>query len=200
MNIATDLGTWIGAACTLAIFSILFKDNPAYRLVENIFVGAATGYAVVVGIDRLRSTGIDPLLKGNMMVLVPLILGLLLYTRFVPSISYLGRMPLALVTGVSAAVALRGSVETQIVGQITATMNNVKSFNGIVIFLGTTLTLTYFFLTYKMKGTAGVVPKLGKYFMMAAFGAAFGNTVMGRISSAIGRFQYLLVQWLGLGA
>lgn len=200
MNISSDLGTWLGAICTLAIFSILFKDNPLYRLVENIFVGAATGYAVVVGIDRLRTTGLEPLAKGDMMLLVPMILGLLLYSRFIPSVSYLSRMPLALITGVSAAVALRGSIETQLVGQITATMNNVTSFNGIVIFLGTTLSLTYFFLTYKMKGTAGIAPRLGKYFMMAAFGAAFGNTVMGRISSAIGRFQYLLIQWLGIGA
>ena len=129
-----------------------------------------------------------------------MIFGILLYTRYFPSVSYLARMPLALFTGVSAAVALRGSVETQIVAQITATVGNLKSINGIVIFLGTTLSLTYFFLTFRMKGTAGLAPKLGKYFMMAAFGAAFGNTVMGRISTAIGRFQYLLIQWLGIGA
>ena len=198
MNIATDLGTWLGAFCTLAIFSILFKDNPAYRLVENVYVGAATGYAIVVGVDRLKATGLDPLAEGNFLILVPMIFGILLYTRYFPSVSYLARMPLALFTGVSAAVALRGSVETQIVAQITATVGNLKSINGIVIFLGTTLSLTYFFLTFRMKGTAGLAPKLGKYFMMAAFGAAFGNTVMGRISTAIGRFQYLLIQWLGI--
>jgi hypothetical protein len=200
VNIATDLGTWLGAFCTLAIFSILFKDNPAYRLVENVYVGAATGYAIVVGVDRLKATGLDPLAEGNFLILVPMIFGILLYTRYFPSVSYLARMPLALFTGVSAAVALRGSVETQIVAQITATVGNLKSINGIVIFLGTTLSLTYFFLTFRMKGTAGLAPKLGKYFMMAAFGAAFGNTVMGRISTAIGRFQYLLIQWLGIGA
>jgi hypothetical protein len=200
VNIATDLGTWLGAFCTLAIFSILFKDNPAYRLVENVYVGAATGYAIVVGVDRLKATGLDPLAEGNFLILVPMIFGILLYTRYFPSVSYLARMPLALFTGVSAAVALRGSVETQIVAQITATVGNLKSINGLVIFLGTTLSLTYFFLTFRMKGTAGLAPKLGKYFMMAAFGAAFGNTVMGRISTAIGRFQYLLIQWLGIGA
>jgi hypothetical protein len=68
-----------------------------------------------------------------------------------------------------------------------------------VIFLGTVLSLSYFFLTYRMKGTAGLAPFWGRMFMMAAFGAAFGNTVMGRISTAIGRFQYLLITWLGIG-
>ena len=197
MNIAADLDV-AGAFCTLAIFSILFKDNPAYRLVENVYVGAATGYAIVVGVDRLKATGLDPLAEGNFLILVPMIFGILLYTRYFPSVSYLARMPLALFTGVSAAVALRGSVETQIVAQITATVGNLKSINGIVIFLGTTLSLTYFFLTFRMKGTAGLAPKLGKYFMWLPSGCV-RQYRLGRISTAIGRFQYLLIQWLGIG-
>ncbi|MBE3519659.1 MAG: hypothetical protein IMW97_05075 [Firmicutes bacterium] len=42
-------------------------------------------------------------------------------------------------------------------------------------------------------------PKLGRYFMMAALGAAFGNTVMGRISAAIGRLQFIFLKRLGPG-
>jgi hypothetical protein len=34
--------------------------------------------------------------------------------------------------------------------------------------------------------------------MMIAFGSAFGNTVMGRLSLFIGRLQYLLGDWLGI--
>lgn len=183
----------------MAVFSILIKDNPLYRLAENIFVGAATGISIVVGIGTLQTNGFQPLMKGNYLMLVPIALGLLLYTRYVSSVAYLARMPLALLTGVSVAVAMRGTVEAQIVSQVTASIGAMRTFNGIVIFLGTALSLTYFYLTYNMKGTAGLAPKWGRYFMMAAFGAAFGNTVMGRISTAIGRFQYVLIQFLGIG-
>jgi len=200
MNISTDPGIWIGAFVTLAVFSILIKDNPAYRLVENVYVGAATGIAIVVAIDTVKSQALTPLSKGNMLLLIPIILGLLLYTRFSNSASYLSRMPLALLTGVAAGVALRGVIEAQIVAQLTATMLNLTNFNNLVIFLGPVLSLSHFFLTYKMKGTAGLAPFWGRMFMMAAFGAAFGNTVMGRISTAIGRFQYLLVKFLGIGS
>ena len=34
--------------------------------------------------------------------------------------------------------------------------------------------------------------------MMIAFGALFGNAVMGRMSLMIGRVQFLLGEWLGL--
>jgi len=101
--------------------------------------------------------------------------------------------------GSSAGVAMRGAVESQIVGQIAATMVNLNSIDAWVVFLGTVSSLSYFFLTFKTSGkVTGYAPKLGRYFMMAAFGAAFGNTVMGRISAAIGRFQFILLKWLGL--
>jgi hypothetical protein len=200
VNISTNPGVWIGAFATLAVFSILIKDNPAYRLVENIYVGAATGMAIVVAVDTVKSQALTPLSKGNVLLLIPIMLGILLYTRFVSSVSHLSRMPLALLTGVAAGVALRGVVEAQVVAQLTATMLDLTNFNGLVIFLGTVLSLSYFFLTYRMKGAAGLAPFWGRMFMMAAFGAAFGNTVMGRISTAIGRFQYLLIVWLGFGS
>jgi len=33
---------------TLAVFSFLYRDSPIYRFAEHVFVGVATGYAVVV--------------------------------------------------------------------------------------------------------------------------------------------------------
>ena len=48
------------------------------------------------------------------------------------------------------------------------------------------------------KGTLGVFSRLGVFFLMAGFGAGYGYTVMSRISLLIGRFQFLLDNWLGL--
>ena len=36
----------MAAVGTLAIYSILYKENKAYRMAEHIFIGAATGYTV----------------------------------------------------------------------------------------------------------------------------------------------------------
>ena len=198
MKMSTDIGVWIGAIAALGIYSVLVKDNPFYRLVEHIFVGASAGIAVVVGVQTFRSTGWAPLVNGNYWLIVPILLGILLYARYTPKYQYLNRVPLALLMGANAGVAMRSAVESQLVGQLSATMIKLNTFNAWVIFLGTILSLAYFFLTFKMSGKATWVPKLGRYFMMAAFGAAFGNTVMGRVSAAIGRFQFIFLNWLGM--
>lgn len=198
MRISTDVGVWIGAIAALGIYSVLVKDNPFYRLVEHIFVGASAGIAVVVGVGTFRSTAWAPLTGGNYWLIVPIVLGILLYARYLPKYQWLNRVPLALLMGAGAGVAMRSAVESQIVGQLSATMIKLSSLNAWIIFLGTILSLAYFFLTFKMSGRAGWAPRLGRYFMMAAFGAAFGNTVMGRVSAAIGRFQFIFLNWLGL--
>lgn len=198
MKISTDIGVWVGAIAALAIYSVLVKDNPFYRLVEHIFVGASAGIAIVTGIQTFKSTAWAPLVDGQALLIIPMLLGVLLYARYVPQVSYLNRIPLSLMMGTGAGVAMRGAVESQIVGQLSATMIKLNSIDAWVIFVGTLLSLSYFFLTYKLGKVSGLAPKFGRYFMMAAFGAAFGNTVMGRVSAAIGRFQFIFLQWLGL--
>jgi len=198
VKISTDIGVWVGAITAIGIYTVLYKDNPFYRLVEHIFIGASAGIAVVTGIQTFKNTAWAPMLKGNYWLVVPIVLGLLLYARFVPNVSWLNRLPLSLLMGTGAGVAMRGAVESQIVGQLSATMVKLNSLNSWIIFLGTILSLSYFFLTWKLGGVSGYAPKWGRYFMMAAFGAAFGNTVMGRVSAAIGRFQFIFLTWLGL--
>ncbi len=39
---------WIGALVTLAVFSYLVRDNPAYRFVQAAALGAAVGYTLVI--------------------------------------------------------------------------------------------------------------------------------------------------------
>ncbi len=198
MKISTDIGVWVGAIAALGIYSILVKDNPFYRLVEHIFVGASAGIAVVVGVQTFKNTGWTPLINGNYWLIVPMLMGLLLYARYSKNYQWLNRIPLSLLMGSAAGVAMRGAVESQIVGQLSATMIKLNTIDAWIIFLGTILSLAYFFLTVKATGTASWAPKLGRYFMMAAFGAAFGNTVMGRVSAAIGRFQFIFLNWLGM--
>ncbi len=198
MRISTDIGVWIGALTAIGIYSVLVKDNPFYKMVEHIFVGASAGIAVVVGINTFKSTAWSPMIAGKFSLIIPMILGLMLYSRYFQSVSWLNRIPLSFLMGTGAGVAMRGAVESQIVGQISATMIKLNTINAWVVFLGTIFSLSYFFLTYKAGKVAGFSQKAGRYFMMAAFGAAFGNTVMGRVSAAIGRFQFILLDWLGL--
>jgi hypothetical protein len=71
-------------------------------------------------------------------------------------------------------------------------------FGSVVILVGTVTVLFYFFFSVEHKGPAHIPSRIGILFLMVAFGASFGYTVMGRVSLLIGRAQFLLNKWLGI--
>ncbi len=73
----------------------------------------------------------------------------------------------------------------------------LAAFNNIVVFVGVLSVLVYFFFSVEHNGGVGKVSRLGIWFLMLGFGAAFGYTVMGRISLLIGRFNFLVIDWIG---
>jgi hypothetical protein len=68
---------------------------------------------------------------------------------------------------------------------------------SLVIVIGVIATLVYFYFSKEHKGILGGTAKVGVWFIMIAFGAHFGYTVMGRVSLLIGRVQFLIQDWIG---
>ncbi|MEN8151250.1 MAG: hypothetical protein ABFS86_15650, partial [Planctomycetota bacterium] len=73
--------------------------------------------------------------------------------------------------------------------------NQVFLYN-LPILLGVLASLTYFFFSKPHTGFIGVTARVGIYFLMAAFGASFGYTVMARVSLFIGRVYFLVEDWI----
>jgi hypothetical protein len=69
----------------------------------------------------------------------------------------------------------------------------------LAIMLGVVSVLCYFFFSAEHKGALGAFSRVGIMFLMVAFGASFGYTVMARESLLIGRFKFLIETWLGIG-
>ena len=199
MQISTNAGVWIAAIATIGIMSFAFKDNPLYRLVENLYVGVSAGHAIVLGYMNIRDQAWNPLInKGQWSLLVPMVLGVLLYTRYNKKLSWLSRFPIALMVGIGTGLAIRGTIGSQIVSQIKSTILPLNSVNNWIIILGTLGTLMYFFFSVEHKGVMKPVSAFGRYVLMVSFGAAFGSTVMGRMALFIGRLQFLYANWLGI--
>ena len=198
MAISTDVGIWIGALCTIGLFSYFYKENPLYNLVENLYVGAVAGHAITIGWTNIKNLGLKPVQQGDYSALVWVVMGLLLYTRYNKKLAYLSRISVSLLVGAGAGMSVRGTVVSSIVNQITATLLDITKVDNLLIVLGAITTLTYFFYSMEHKGALGYSAKIGRYFMMITFGAAFGNTIMGRMSLLIGRLQYLWGDWLGI--
>ncbi len=219
---STNPGIWLAALLTLAIYSFLYKDNPLYRFAESLLVGISVGFLLVVTFDTtLIPKAVDPLVAstkallggggtgnpilGFLMILLPIILGLFMFARFVPGWAWLSRIALALYIGFGAGASIPANMASYILSQIGATIKpflSLGSFtnmvNAIIIVIGLIATLSYFFFSKAHTGSFGKVAKLGTYFLMVFFGATFGYTVMARISLLIGRVTFLLKDWLGL--
>lgn len=199
------LQTWIIAFFTLALFSFLYKDNPFYRLAENIFAGLTTGYQVSLIWDTVIIQKVwDPMMGGQWWLFLPGLLGLMMFSRFSPKISWMSRVPLAVVMGITAGIFLTTQLHGFVLPQMQATMNTFVNAEGFAEFflaaliaLGVISTMIYFYFSHEHVGVLGVTAKLGIWFIMISFGAHFGYTVMGRVSLLIGRTQFLIEDWIG---
>ena len=68
--------------------------------------------------------------------------------------------------------------------------------NQLVLLAGVFCTVVFFFFSLEHRGIVGRVGRVGILFVMVSFGASFGYTVMARVSLLIGRFQFLLYEWV----
>jgi hypothetical protein len=211
MNISYDFWIMVSAFLTLCIFSFLYKDNPFYKFAEHLFVGVSNGYLVTItwhGV--LWPEALKPVLfQGQWWLIIALIIGALYFTRFIPRISWLIRVPIAITIGYSTGAAIPAVIQADIIRQIQGsilTPQNFQTWNAgsmgiiwsIILFIGVLCTLSYFYFSKEHKGVLGITSRVGIIFVMIGFGAAFGYTVMARISLFIGRLQFLLGPWLGI--
>lgn len=44
---------WLGAICTLGIYTVLYRENRVYRLLEHFYIGLAVGWGLVVTVNEV---------------------------------------------------------------------------------------------------------------------------------------------------
>lgn len=202
-----DISTLIAGLLTLAILTFLYRDNPAYKMAESLLIGVSVGYMLVTTVSStLMGLMFKPLfLDGTLRLIVPLALGLMMFGRFFAKTSFLSRWPIAVMIGSGAGVAIPAMLEQRTLKQLSATVMPLLHESGwpdvaaIVVLVGVITTLCYFYFSHEHKGPLGVAARVGTYFLMLFFGTTFGYTVMSRMSTFIGRMEFLLTDFVNLG-
>jgi hypothetical protein len=220
-HLSPELGVWVAAALTLCIFSFLYKENPFYRFAEHLFVGVSAGYYIVLNFWTVLVANLWDPLAGSFnhpqgapfaahlgdyraFLLLPALFGLLLFSRFVPRYAWVARWSLAVIIGVYAGLKTTGFAQGDFVAQVHGSIQPLwtgqwgSSINAWIFTIGLVTSLLFFYFSREHKGALGSASRVGVYFLMISFGAGYGYTVMSRISLLIGRFQFLLFDWLGL--
>ncbi len=215
---AEALGIIIAAGLTLIMYSFLYRDNPFFKAVENLYVGVGLGYgAVMTWHQALKPEVVEPIILapsfgalGSALIVrgVPILLGFMLLTRISRKYSWPSRYSYAIMIGWYAGMGIPITIHTFILEQVNAAINPLfapgasplatfLSINTqIIVLVGTVSVLYYFFFSLEHKGAGKVVSRVGIIFLMVSFGASYGYTVMARISLLIGRVDFLLYDWL----
>jgi hypothetical protein len=206
MNIASDPGVWVAGIFTIAIFSFLYKDNPFYKFAEHLLVGVSAGYYLVQYFfsAAYKKFYVPVFINKDYILVVGGILGIMMFARLFRRSEWISRYPVAFYVAAWAGYVIPSYIHVRILQQAESTMFNPVGMplkdllSACVLFVGVAATLIYFYFSAEHKGGLKTVSKIGITFLMIGFGATFGYNVMGRISLLIGRFQFLLTDWLGL--
>ena len=226
LSIGRTIGVWLAAILTLFIMSFLVSDNPFYKTAEAIVIGVSAAYWMVLSfwtgiVDKLLVNlipdttrawavpGLPESAQFDWIYLIPLILSCMLVWRLSPKGGWIARWPLAFIIGATAGFRLLSHLESDFLLQIKSTITTLyvagaegfqfwPSVSAVVILLSVLCCLVYFFFSMEHKGAVGKTARAGIFVLMITFGAAFGLTVMGRITLLTERFDFLFDDWLHL--
>jgi hypothetical protein len=207
------ISAFIGFILTLMIFSYLIGDNPLFRVAVYLFIGVSSGYAAaVVWHSVLMPKLFAPLSDPNQraFMVIPLILAFSLLAKLLPRFSWIGNFAMALMVGVGAAIAIGGALFGTLIPQAQAAMealnfrnagNETEAFlkliEGVVMLIGTVLTLAYFQFsakrapngTVKRNGAIEISAQVGRIFIAVTLGVLFAGVYMAVLTAMIERLS-----------
>lgn len=219
---AEVIGIWVAALLTLAVLSAILGYNPAFRLAEHLLVGVAAGYAGAIAwnlalLPRLRLLVSEPATYWYYGIFFAL--GLLLLTRGTRAFSRLGNLPLGVLFGTGAALALGGALSGSLVPQVRDTIMSVRpsdygggpvgwirAVDAALVVLCTIAVLSAFHFTAQRRGALdnvalgllGALGGVGRKIMMIAFGALLAGAAVSFFVILRSRLEFLIYDWASL--
>ncbi len=209
--ISTDPWVWISALLTIFSFTLLYGDNPLFRIGEYTYTATVVAHSVVTGLQTLQSRFL-PLLQGEKPILIiSLILGLMSLFVVWRRYAWIASFPIAIMIGVQAGLSVRALMMTDVIGNIKATINEAglifgspaaDSLGYAVRVIFTIAGVAYLLFTVFLKGPVSkpmqYVREFGKYVFLSYLALSAGNAVLQQSGLATSAINRLLRQWLGL--
>ena len=203
-DIYAAIGGWMLLICTAAIWSIaVYKENLLFRIIENLGLGVAIGYAVMRGLQSVQASGVAGVAAGDYAMIIFILLGLMFFLRLSPSTMTYGRLPMCVIVAAGAGATITAAFEVHIMQNVAATAalnlastDPVTLISNWIIVIGVLGVLFYFtFLTgiWRRGGRPlTLFTTLGQYILFAAFGSMWGNMMLFRCMLGVGRVLEIL--------
>lgn len=211
----------VGLLLTVMVLSYLIGDNVFFRMAAYLFVGVTAGFLVVLIINQiLWPYLLQPLIYGSwidrLWVVVPLILATMLVISQFPKLAEIGRVPLAFLAGLTAAIAIGGAVFGTMIPQIRVVVDAfepamwyqapgqawLRIVEAAVLLVGVVSTLSYFhFGRWQKPGEESqtqarprvfeILGKVGEVFIGIALGAVFAGIFSSALLAMIDRLLFI---------
>jgi len=189
----------IYAAATLMVWSALYRDNPLFKISQNLIIGLYLGMTITAGLDVLYTKAWIPIFVGGKffsLLTIGIVLGILMLTRLVKGVGWVARYPIAVLTAIGGSVAVTGAMGTQILGQLQ--MPPLTSLDNVLMVVGVFTSITYFLFSVRSQNPIfRLSTQIGKIFLMVSLGCMLGLEFMTNVSLPIGSLPHLV---LGPGA
>ncbi len=181
-----------------AAYTVLYKNNPMYKLTQSLIVGVGAGYLLISNIDAFnRGVVMNMFVDGNInfAMILPWVMGLAYLCIFIPKLInvYRGVSILTLTVGMGVVLPYGPALFwTTTVGYAQNALNflsegfSVSTFGQFLTAVCYALGLSYFFFTdYAAKPTT-TFRKLGRVVLLVYTAMTITTTALGKIN---------LVQW-----
>lgn len=202
--ISSDPRLWAILISVIMVWSILIKENMLYRIAENLFIAVIAANGVLSSINIVSKMGIGAIQEGQFHMIVPIALGLLLYTNFIKGKQWMARWPTSFLLSVGIGVGVVRTVDTELVRQISMTVvplvgaTPFDTFNNVCLIVMMFSTILYFIFTERPSQYLRPFRSLGRYTIMIAMGAGFGGAVLNYTSMFLENIVTILYDLFGL--
>ncbi len=197
-------GLWVAAFFTFSVLSFLWKDNIYFKVCQQFIVGVVVAHNILTSMQAVYNNGVRPIImNAQFTLIIPIIFGILAYTRLQRGISWASKYPVAVMIGVGTGSMVVGTLRGQVIGQISMTItdvfkttNTTDIINGLIIFIGAVTSLSFFIFTREHTGALGGSAKIGRIFLMISLGANWAGETVWYLTQMTGRIMFLWNEWI----
>ena len=183
------------AAMVLATWSYLYKENIFSRTAATIIIAVSTFHHFMRNMFQAYDRAVVPILEdGKYLNIVPIFLGLLLYTRLSRQYSWLSSYSFSLTLGMGTGAVLSKQFSSNVLRLVADATeapwtNSWGMLSGILVFVGSILALTYWIFTKEATGLFGYAVKIGRIYLMISIGFLYAQDVLWAQSLFVGAWE-----------
>jgi hypothetical protein len=170
----------LGVVFAMMGTSLLFLGyNIAFNFIEHFIIGGSGAVALIGYMRSLDKSAFQYIAGGRVLLIVPLVIGLLVFTRWT-KFRWLARYPTSMLIGIGVGLIAGLAIRSQIINMASMTMINLATLSpdplsAIIMVVGVVTVLTYFLYsrTYSYEfhqGRFAIVARIGRIFLMCAAG------------------------------